>query len=55
MVADYKLPFGDQVGPQPSNDQMKKLVVYDDVRPSIPQEWQYEKVRIPFHSIINYF
>lgn len=43
-AADYAPPFREHVGSQPSNEQMKKLVVCNDIRPTIPKEWEMEKV-----------
>jgi len=49
----YKLPFSDQVGLQPSYDEMKRLVVQDNFRPAIPTEWDRNTVVRQVKDIIR--
>ncbi|XP_065058156.1 activin receptor type-2B-like [Rhopilema esculentum] len=49
---DFSVPFLEIVGPHPSNDQMKKVVVDDNVRPSIPLEWYKRKAMSDVGSLI---
>jgi hypothetical protein len=38
-LTEYKLPFEDEVGQNPSLEQMKDVVVDRNARPVIKQEW----------------
>lgn len=43
---DYQLPFYDQVPPDPTIDEMRKVVCIDRQRPSIPNRWQSIEVKV---------
>ncbi|XP_044732406.1 TGF-beta receptor type-1 isoform X2 [Chrysoperla carnea] len=40
MYDEYQLPFYDAVPPDPSIEEMRRVVCYDRQRPSIPNRWQ---------------
>ena len=37
---DFALPYHQHVGPDPSFDEMKRVVSVDNIRPEVPQEWR---------------
>lgn len=46
MVEDYQPPFWDVVPSDPSFEDMKKVVVVDQQRPTIPNRWISDAVSI---------
>ena len=44
IVEDYLPPFGDLVPPDPSFEDMKKVVCSDGQRPIIPNRWSCDEV-----------
>lgn len=55
IVEDYKPPFYDCVGADPSFDEMRKIVCTDQRRPVIPNRWASDSVSIFFYyfEILN--
>lgn len=41
---EFMLPFADAVGSHPSNDDMKRIIVDNNMRPSIPNQWSSNQV-----------
>lgn len=41
---EYKMPYQDVVPSDPSFDDMRKVVVLDNYRPSIPNQWVSDDV-----------
>lgn len=46
LYDEYQLPFYDAVPPDPSIEEMRRVVCYDRQRPSIPNRWQSCEVSI---------
>lgn len=44
IAEDYLPPFGDSVPPDPSFEDMKKVVCSDGQRPIIPNRWSCDEV-----------
>ncbi|XP_070509801.1 TGF-beta receptor type-1 isoform X3 [Chironomus tepperi] len=44
MYEDYQLPFFDVVQPDPSIEEMRKVICIDNQRPTIPNKWQVSDV-----------
>ncbi len=45
IVEEYQSPFYDCIDPDPSFEQMKKIVCTDRRRPGIPNRWSTDEVR----------
>lgn len=45
IADDYQPPFYDAVNPDPSFDEMRKVVCMDEFRPEIPNRWSADPVR----------
>ena len=43
-VGEYEPPFQGKVGPDPSFEEMKKVVVVDRQQPTIPDHWHSSDV-----------
>jgi len=41
---DYRLPYSEYVGPDPSLEEMRKVVCVENLRPDIPEAWIHDSV-----------
>ncbi|KAG5680347.1 hypothetical protein PVAND_009857 [Polypedilum vanderplanki] len=53
MYEDYQLPFFDVVQPDPSIEEMKKVVCTDNQRPVIPNKWQSSDLLLGMSKIMK--
>lgn len=44
ICEDYQLPYYDMVPPDPTLEEMRKVVCQDKLRPSIPNRWSQNEV-----------
>ena len=44
FVQEAELPYHEYVGPDPSIDDMRKIVSIEKLRPSIPASWKNDEV-----------
>src|SRR6218665_916963 len=54
---EYQLPYYDMVSPDPSQEEMRKVVVCEKKRPNIPNKWQSIEANIlsfKFFIVFNY-
>jgi hypothetical protein len=45
-VGDYEPPFYGKVGPDPTFEEMRKVVVVDQQQPTIPSHWRSDDVSV---------
>ncbi|KAL7036345.1 hypothetical protein ACKWTF_008784 [Chironomus riparius] len=53
MYEDYQLPFFDVVQPDPSIEEMRKVICIDNQRPTIPNKWQVSDVLFGMSKIMK--
>ena len=53
-MGEYEPPYHGMVGPDPSFEEMKKVVVVDGRRPTIPQHWKNDDVSWCVNPLPNY-
>lgn len=52
IAEEYKVPYYDVVPSDPGFDDMRKVVVLDNYRPSIPNRWSSDSVS-PFKFLLT--
>jgi len=52
-LEDYALPFFDMVVPDPSFEEMHKVVSLDGYRPQIPKRWEEDKIMLGLAKIMK--
>ena len=51
MCEDYQVPYFDMLPGDPSFDEVKKVVLTEKRRPSIPNRWHRDEVRTTLNSV----
>ena len=52
-VPDYMMPYADIVSPEPTSDEMRRVVVNENRRPLFPPEWNDNELFVKLKGIIS--